>query len=271
MRYLQILAAFLTLAIQGTALAHIPPYSADVSVEIITDDGRVLPVYPKERGDHNSYRAYLEAVNGKNYGIRVHNRTGRRIGLVIAVDGRNIISGGKSNLQPKEQMYILGPYERGSFNGWRTSSEAIHRFYFTSAGASYAGAWGDYSAMGVIAVAVFPEKSHYRPYSREQRLNSERGRSAGAPLALPAPARAQEKSAGILEDSSSQPGTGFGDQQYSHVRLVHFDPVASASARYFFKYEWHEGLCKKGIIDCGIRTPNRFWPEDRQFAPYPPG
>ena len=268
MRYLQILAALLTLTLQGTALAHIPPYTADVTVEITTDDGRALPVYPKEHGDRNSYRAYLEAVNGKNYRIKIHNRSHKRIGLVIAVDGRNIISGGKSNLQPSEQMYILGPYERGTFNGWRTSTEAIHRFYFTRAGASYAGAWGDYSAMGVIAVAVFPEKSHYRPYSRERRMNSEGGRSEEAPRA---PAQVLEKSAGIQEDSASQPGTGFGERQYSHVRLVHFDPVASASARYFFKYEWHESLCKKGIIDCGMRTPNRFWPEDGQFAPYPPG
>ena len=81
----------------------------------------------------------------------------------------------------------------------------------------------------------------------------------------------QEKSAGILEDSTAQPGTGFGDEQYSRVRLVHFDPVATASSRYFFKYEWRESLCKKGIIECGVHPLNRFWPEAQEFAPYPPG
>lgn len=270
MRLLQILAAGLTLALHGPVLAYIPHNSGDVAVEIITDDGRVLPVHAVRHRDGKAYRAYLEAVYGKNYGIRIYNRTGKRIGLVIAVDGRNIISGDKSRLQSSEQMYILGPYERSSFDGWRTSTKDIHRFYFTEAGDSYAGAWDDYSAIGVIAVAVFPEKTYYRPYrQRRDRLSS--GADAAAGAARPAPAPVQEKSEGNMQDSASQPGTGFGKKQYSRVRLVHFDPMATASSQYFFKYEWRESLCKRGIIDCGANTPNRFWPDNMEFAPFPPG
>ena len=44
MCYLQILAGVLTLAIHGRAPARIQHYPGDVTVEIITDDGRVLPV-----------------------------------------------------------------------------------------------------------------------------------------------------------------------------------------------------------------------------------
>jgi len=39
--------------------------------------------------------------------IEVKNRLNRRVGLVIAVDGRNIISGTKSWLRNNERMYIL--------------------------------------------------------------------------------------------------------------------------------------------------------------------
>jgi len=270
MRLLQILAAGLILALHGPVLAYIPINSGDVTVEIITDDGRVLPLHAVRHSDGKAYRAYLEAVYGKNYGIRIHNRTGKRIGLVIAVDGRNIISGDKSRLQSSEQMYILGPHERSSFDGWRTSTQNIQRFYFTEAGDSYAGAWGDYSAMGVIAVAVFPEMTYYPPYrQRWDKMSS--GADTAAEDARSAPAPVLEKSEGILQDPASQPGTGFGKKQYSRVRLVHFDPVTSASSRYFLKYEWRESLCTKGIIDCGTHIPNRFWPEGSEFAPYPPG
>ena len=50
---------------------------------------------------------YVEAVKGDRYLIEVTNQTGRRIGVVIAVDGRNIISGKKSDLKRNEQMYII--------------------------------------------------------------------------------------------------------------------------------------------------------------------
>jgi hypothetical protein len=81
------------------------------------------------------------------------------VGLVIAVDGRNIISGKQSWLRNDERMYILGPYGRGEFKGWRTSLDSINRFYFTEVADSYAAAFRDESAMGVIAVAVYPESN----------------------------------------------------------------------------------------------------------------
>ena len=269
MRILLTLAGLLAPALQTTAMAHVHHHPGDVSVEIVTDRGRVLPVYPLRHSSNKGYRAYLEAVRGRNYEIRIHNRTGRRVGLVIAVDGRNIISGRKSDLISSEQMYILGPHEHGSFEGWRTSPEKVHRFYFTEAGDSYAGAWGDYSAMGVIAVAVFPEKTWYRPFPLEQKKIKPGRSRTEAGEASPAPAL--ERSAGVVEDSSSRPGTGFGNELYSRARRVHFDPVTVASSRYFFKYEWRDTLCNKGVIDCGRRTPNRFWPDDGVFAPFPPG
>ena len=60
MRLLQTLAASLILALTGPVLAYIPHYSGDVTVEIITDDGRVLPVHALGYHDGNAYRAYLE-------------------------------------------------------------------------------------------------------------------------------------------------------------------------------------------------------------------
>src|SRR5512136_798295 len=133
-----------------------------VEVRILTDDGRTLPTYPV-RMKHALKKVYAEAIKGDHYRIDVVNRLDRRVGLVIAVDGRNIISGAKSWLKSNERMYILEPYGSGSFAGWRTDRDRINRFYFTDVPDSYASAFGDESAMGVIAVALYPEVRRCEP------------------------------------------------------------------------------------------------------------
>ena len=127
-----------------------------ISVEVVADDGRVFARYDLESySQRRLLRAYLEAERQRNYGIRVRNHTAGRIGVVIAVDGRNIISGQKSDLLAGEAMYVLGAYEQATYEGWRTSDSNVQRFIFTDADNSYAEAWGDRSAMGVIAVSAF--------------------------------------------------------------------------------------------------------------------
>ena len=231
-----------------------------VDIEIIDERGRVFPQYPlfhegRHHNRHKAKKAYLQAHKGENYSIRVRNRTQRRIGLVIAVDGRNIISGDKSFLKSNERMYILNPYQQATYDGWRTDKNWVNEFYFTDAADSYADAWGDHSAMGVIAVAVYAEKATYRPWQRDERINE--NRSQRAPSA-----------------QSRAPGTGFGDEEWSPTRRVNFDPKKRPLTRYFIKYEWRSTLCRKGIIDCHKpRQPrNRFWDDDDagRYAPYPP-
>jgi len=196
----------------------------------------------------------------------VRNHTGRRIGLVIAVDGRNIISGKKSHLSASEPMYVLGPYAHGVYDGWRTSSRDVHRFFFTDAEDSYADAWGDRSAMGVIAVAAFREVPPPRP--PEPQPYREGGRD-GAEKRSTAPA-------GEAADSAAgEPGTGFGERRYSHAVRVEFEPQRRPFVRHFLKYEWRDTLIAMGIIPTP-RPHNRFWPhyhsrtESEGFAPYPP-
>ena len=101
----------------------------------------------------------MEAVKGEKYSIEITNRSNRQIGVVIAVDVRNIISGSKSDLKNNERMYIISPHATNSFEGWRTGMDKTNRFYFTEQSDSYAErVFSDGSAMGTIAVAVFREK-----------------------------------------------------------------------------------------------------------------
>ena len=103
------IALWMVLVVPALACAHAEKGNV-VDVRIVSDHGSEFAkyrVYPscQEEGDF----FYVEAVKGDGYSIQVTNNTGRRIGVVIAVDGRNIISGKKSDLKRNERMYIIGP------------------------------------------------------------------------------------------------------------------------------------------------------------------
>ncbi|GMQ90688.1 MAG: hypothetical protein BMS9Abin10_1095 [Gammaproteobacteria bacterium] len=251
----------------ATAASSEMARAQQVGVEIVADDGSVFARYDISDGSgRGKLRAYLEAERGRNYGIRIHNGTGGRIGLVIAVDGRNIISGEKSFLRSNEPMYVLGAHQQAIYEGWRTSDTRVQRFFFTDAENSYAQAWGDRSAMGVIAVAAFREVPRVVP-----RRRLERRETAPQPSA---PAESRSGKSAQSADAESAAGTGFGDSQNSRSVRVQFEPQRQAFAKQFLKYEWRETLVRLGIIP---ETPpvNRFWPEQlgqaQGFAPYPPG
>jgi len=242
--------------------AH-PQGEGEVGVRIVSDSGVQFPkhgAYP--RGRHEGRFFYLEAVKGQRYSIEVTNRSGRRIGVVIAVDGRNIINGKKSDLKRDEQMYIIAPFETNTFEGWRTGMDRTNRFYFTEQSDSYAEkVFADASAMGTIALAVYREKiPDIDLYSGKQSRMKEEPAAPCAPDESRYSATAERK-------KSEQPGTGFGETTHSPAMVVHFDPETTMADKIVLKYEWRSELCRKGIISCGPK--NRFWPEDYEFAPIP--
>jgi hypothetical protein len=254
-----------------------------VEVRIVTDDGRTLPVYPVTTST-KIRKVYAEAVKGDHYRIDVRNLINRRIGLVIAVDGRNIISGTKSWLKNSERMYILEPYGSGSYAGWRTAHDRINRFYFTDVPDSYAAAFGDESAMGVIALAVYPEVTRLDATGQLSRISplpltdqESKGRvKADKPQALPsAPGESKdikEKKATRSERALESAGTGYGRDEYSYARIVAFDPEKIPVETHYIKYEWRSTLCQLGVIQCAqhpCRRLNRLW-EYEGYAPPPP-
>lgn len=235
-----------------------------VRIDVVDDSGRILNTYSANSRGYQTQRTYLEAIKGKRYKLRIRNTSNRRIGVVVAVDGRNILSGKKSFLRNNEKMYVLDPHETANYKGWRTSKNRVNRFYFTSAGDSYSNAWGDRSALGVIAVAVYDEKRrHYYKKHRKGLSN-----------------RSAPSNRGYLADEST--GTGFGREEYSPTINVRFKANGKPSFRHFFKYEWKNTLCKRGIGNCGYyenrRDNNRFWPKEAHnprnynngYAKYPP-
>lgn len=253
-----------------------------VEVRIVTDQGRMLPTYPVKirQGVH---KVYAEAIKGDHYRIEVKNRLNRRVGVVIAVDGRNIVSGTKSWLKNSERMYILEPHGSGEYAGWRTAQDRINRFFFTDVPDSYAAAFGDESAMGVIAVALYPEVRRNRPQPPLSRMappwpHSGEGNAAGAADSAGAAPAAREASGKQMKEKSARSeqtlesaGTGYGRGEYSPSRVVSFEPETTALETIYIKYEWRSTLCKLGVVECAApdcRPSNRFW--DNGYAPPPP-
>ncbi|MEO8016835.1 MAG: hypothetical protein ABI769_03400 [Pseudomonadota bacterium] len=243
----------------AAAIAHAP---SPVSVEIVGPDGQTFREFPLSTSD-GAVRSYLQAEKGARYGVRVRNTTGERLGLVIAVDGRNIINGRKSDLAHSEPMYVLDAWGSQDYAGWRANLDAINEFYFTDWSDSYAEAFSDRSARGVIAVAVYrevpPPPPVYQPYEEDGR-----NRSNDAPAAGSAPRSARADSA-----AEKSAGTGYGERRVDRAHEVEFVANANPDSRHFIKYEWRDALCRKHILECGEK--NRFWDESTLgFAPPPP-
>jgi len=264
MRYVKV---WILAVIMTVSAAPAYPHSGDrrreeVSIEVLSQSGSTFLVIPHQdfwKGGTRILKKYLEARKGENYGIVIRNRTPDRVGVVIAVDGRNIISGKKSDLKNNEEMYLVNGYEYARYDGWRTDKDTVHKFYFTDMADSYAlRTFGDSTSMGVIAVAVYRERERLKPQYENKR---------NAPAAPSEESSARNKLGGTRDEAA---GTGFGDPHYSPVIRVTFEPDPNPIQKILVKYEWREILCRKGILNCLQEPGNRLWDKD-EYAPYPPG
>ena len=261
--YRSLFAAALASALSvmsNATVAH--PGKRFIDLDVIDSAGRRFDTYPARSEAADVVRAYLQAEPGARFRLRVRNPHGERVGVVIAVDGRNIINGQRSELAASEAMYVVGAYRTHVFSGWRTDANHVHAFYFTDDTDSYAGAWGDFSAMGTIAVAVFRERRVADDLTHQE---SAPRRQAPKPKA---PAASSPGEHGSDEMGEAQAGTGFGERQWSQSRRVQFAASDRAVFRHIVKYEWRSALCRRGIVS-GCEQPNRLWPE-LGYAPYPP-
>lgn len=247
-----------------------------VDVQVLVD-GRAAPLFAPPRSID---RHYFQAFKGRNYSLQVTNQTGRRIGVLITVDGLNVVNGERSNLSNRESMYVLGPWESTEIKGWRTSLDHVRRFVFVDEERSYAErtdqANGD---MGWIRVLTFNEEGWHghvldgwfrgelERRSREQDERADAG-SAEPPASAPAPRDQATRQAmpgselkaegnrGALSEEA-HPGTGWGRQSDDPVRRTRFDAEDRPTDRVVLRYEYATGLRALGI-DLNPRH-DRLW------------
>ena len=248
-----------------------------LDVQLVVD-GQAAPLYASPRGDD---RKYFEAIAGGHYSLVLRNTTARRVGVLIAVDGLNVVNGQRSSMSPNETMYVLGPWETTTIRGWRTSLEDIRKFVFVDERRSYAERTGQANSdMGWIRVLAFREQRTWwerqleapRTYPRpelDERSRNEGRRDMGAPsedraapqAAAPAPpaasgeAKAMRKEAmqesdqlGAVPNGGSYPGTGWGEHGRDVVGRTEFTAERRATDTHVFRYEYASGLRALGIF-----------------------
>ena len=182
------LAALSALALALT-LTSLPALAvgrlADITV-IDRNTGATLPVY-SHRGEY-----WVAGTPGARYAVAVQSRYGQRLLAVPAVDGINVLSG--QTAAWNQTGYVFSSFSQYQITGWRKSNAEVAAFEFSSLGDSYAGLTGRPANVGVIGVALFKEKQVPAPspdpeISRnDSAWPSARSKSAGRPLAEPAPA-----------------------------------------------------------------------------------
>jgi hypothetical protein len=275
------------LLLAGTALAasasahtagsvEAPGSLVGVTVEV---GGQPAPLYPAPDG---SGRYYLEARKGCRYLVRLSNRTGERIGVVLTVDGLNVISGERD--RGRGRMYVLDPWRHATVQGWRTSLQDVRRFTFVDEEASYAARSNKANArMGWIEVSVYREKQRWHPHPlRDDDAKSsadrpaeagEAGRAEAAPSAPEPMAEGEARSQGKRSARArSYPGTGWGSRAHDPVVLVDFHPERSPSQRTTLRYEYRRALVALGVLPSPHAQHDRLWERDRGasgFAPPP--
>jgi hypothetical protein len=237
--------------------------------------------------------------------LRIHNRTAQRVEAVVSVDGLDAIDG-KPGAYDK-RGYLVPAYGSVDVDGWRLSDREAAAFRFAAIEQSYAAKTGRPRDIGVIGVAVFPERQRYRqpttwlgsgapePSRREAQREVMPAPAAAAPAAPEAAAHAEGSSpatdsaapAGRVSAEAKRSrarsglGTEFGEAVGSEVHEVAFtrarphDPSALLGAR----YNDRAGLLALGIdvdgnatCDLDLRQSATPFPaSNRHFATPPAG
>lgn len=231
---------------------------AGVSMEILLD-GVPLTQYAA-RGTH-----YIEAVEGRDYAIRLSNNSARRVAVALSVDGLNTIDA-KTTTAGEASKWVLAPWQTVVIDGWQVSSSHARRFFFTTEERSY-GAWlGTTTNLGVIEAAVFRERQPFldrflkgessrapageAPADGRHRSESSRK----APIPNPSPeaaapgARSSDAQSKRAELSDDLAATGIGSRVDNPVRRVSLDLEGHPAAHLRVRYEYRPQLVSLGVL-----------------------
>jgi len=142
------------LLVPATVCAHPRGSSANASgysVRVENEWGRELRTF------HKGGQTYVLGGMGERYVLRVRNHSGSRVEAVVTVDGRDVISGSVGDFS-KERGYLVDAYGEVRIEGFRRNFDEVAAFRFSSPSESYSSRMGTPQNVGVIGVAIFPER-----------------------------------------------------------------------------------------------------------------
>lgn len=233
------------------------------------DSGTLLAQYPS-RG-----RRYSPGMPGSRYAIRLSNRSGERLLVVLSVDGVNAITGATAAFN--QSGYVLSPGESYDITGWRKSDERIAAFEFTALGDSYAARTGRPAHVGVIGAAVFREVYVPPPppppvvYEAPGPLSRLNGAAADA-AAQAAPARESSGRAETERSARAKLGTGHGASEWSPIAHTGFQRRTHQPEQLLeVHYDSQANLMAAGIMPRPMaQLPRSFPNSSGGYVPDPP-
>ncbi|MEY2669469.1 MAG: hypothetical protein RJA59_2107 [Pseudomonadota bacterium] len=226
----------LTLSAPAKARADAPAHRGDWSFDLVDDAGQRLPTFTQ------GGRTYVLGVAGQRYRLRIRNGSDRRVEVVASVDGRDVLDGGPSSLA--KHGYVVDAHGETIIDGYRLSESVVAVFRFGAVSRSYAALEGDARDVGVIGVAVFPERRPRRVALPESAPLELRDRSAGAE----AGGRSEEAPAAAKAAPRPGLGTTFGEEHDSRVRRVAFVRESARPAVLLtLRYDDRPGLIAAGV------------------------
>jgi hypothetical protein len=174
-------------------------------LEVLLDG---VPLQMFERAGEN----FVMGQMGARYTLRVINHTGRRIEAVASVDGRDAIDGKTADVRSK-RGYLVPAWGTVDIDGWRLSQADVAAFRFATVADSYAARTGSARDVGVIGVAVFPERIIAPPrpiYAPPSRYPEWRYRDDGLGYAPPSGSHGGDKYAERSAPSPAAKSAGEG-------------------------------------------------------------
>ncbi len=245
-----------------------PPVASQVHVTVQDADGVALPAV-SHRG-----ATFVAGERGERYVIRVVNDGPDRLEVVVAVDGRDVITGRVGDFR-RDRGYVVEPFGEVVIDGFRRSLDEVASFRFGSVRDSYTARRGTPQHAGVIGVAVFRERERPRGWAAPRKAapaTSVPGADAGGS----GRARTQDE-----RSNRQELGTEFGEDRISPVVEVPFarrdHDRPDQRVRVF--YDSAAGLRRRGVPIDPWRPDERVphdpepWPaarDDGRFAPPPP-
>jgi hypothetical protein len=203
-----------------------------------------LPTY-QHRGN-----VWVVGRPGSRYAVRMSNRSGQRVLVVLSVDGINAVSG--ETAAPGQTGYVLGPWQTTEITGWRKSMTEAAAFYFTALPDSYAARTDRPDNVGVIGVAVFREREQQVSQIDNAEARGRAAESSAAPAA--APSNTAKAAGGALRDERL--GTGHGEREYAPTTHTSFERASERPAEIVrLRYDSYENLLAGGIVQAPRRLP----------------
>jgi len=232
------------------------PVENGFSVDVIVDGRRVTEY--AARG-----RRYVEALENAEYELRIHNPTGTRVAVALAVDGLNTIDARHTSAWDAHK-WVIEPYGTIQVRGWQMSSQNARRFYFTTERDSYGAKLGQTENLGLISAVFFRERRPVtiitpRPYEKDDRIRRdgsapEAGTSDQSSNRVENSPAAKSRAGSYPPPDEESAATGIGRSVRNDVQWIKMDLDSRPAGEVSIRYEYRASLVRLGII------PREYYP-----------